>query len=209
MIEAIEYVTPTQRKLHEEYKAIHRRFFPSAPPPIKPKLTVTAEPPPKQPCPRIVPLESTNWRLKIIKQTVCSFYNIDEDSIKSARRTKDIVRPRHMISYLAAKFTKASLPHIGRLLGGQDHTTILHGIRKMKERLPQSQGLMYEADKLEAILVQHFGTKPAARDCIGRYVVHEKVEGYFACGWMWAANLNEYAALMIWPCGCKCVEPVE
>jgi hypothetical protein len=42
---------------------------------------------------------------------------------------------------------------------------------------------------------------------IARYVTHERVADYLLCGWMWRANLNEYAALLLWPCGCRMVEP--
>lgn len=42
---------------------------------------------------------------------------------------------------------------------------------------------------------------------IGRYVLHENVLDYMLCGWMWRANLNDLAALMVWPCACRMIEP--
>jgi hypothetical protein len=42
---------------------------------------------------------------------------------------------------------------------------------------------------------------------IGRYVLHENVLDYMLCGWMWRANIGDLAALMVWPCGCRAVEP--
>ena len=41
----------------------------------------------------------------------------------------------------------------------------------------------------------------------GRYVLHHNVIDYMRLGWMWRANINSHAALMIWPCQCKMVEP--
>ena len=42
-----------------------------------------------------------------------------------------------------------------------------------------------------------------------RYVLHENVIDYMRLGWMWRANLNDLAVLMIWPCECNPVEPQQ
>jgi hypothetical protein len=44
---------------------------------------------------------------------------------------------------------------------------------------------------------------------IARYVLHERVIDYMNCGWMWRANVSGWAALMIWPCDCQMVEPLQ
>ncbi len=213
MIEAAEFATPMQRELYDHYRGIHLKFFPS-PPPMQPPQPKAAEPvaiiPAPAPQPTApIPLNATNLRLKLIRRTVCEFYNITDTAIKSQRRTKDIVGPRHMVSYLAAQFTKASTPHIGRSLGGQDHTTIIHAIRRTKLRIRTDSKIAEDAIRLCARLCQQFGETDRPRNCIGRYVLHERVADHFMLGWMWAANMNECAALMIWPCGCECVEPKE
>ena len=168
------------------------------------------EPPPKPPIPPAHPirLEQTFLRMKCIRRAVCEEFNIPEDALKSQRRTKEIVVPRHMVSYLASKLTKASLPSMARSFG-QDHTTILHAIKRTAIRVRTNPVLRERAIRLEANLRQQFGETATPRNCIGRYVAHDRVEDHFRLGWMWAANLNEYAALMIWPCGCQCVEPKE
>lgn len=210
MIEAPEYVTPTQLKLYHRYRDIHDKFFPPVPPRPQPKTVQAQLEQPKPLSSNVVPLEATTVRLKIILRTVCEFYGISQEAIKSHRRTHDIVMPRHMVSHLAVKLTKASLPRIGRLLGGQDHTTILHAIRVTELRVRRDRVIWEQARRLEASLRQQFGDENATpRNCIGRYVPHHRVYDYLCCGWMWAANLNEYAALMIWPCGCECVEPMD
>lgn len=216
MIEAPELVTATQRQLHDRYRDIHRKFFPSPPvftKPLPKTILETAAVSPDQPIPKPtrpfsppIRLDQTNLRLKIIKKIVCEEFNISEQALVCERRTAVVVLPRHMFSYLASKFTKASLPRLGKSLGGQDHTTVLHGIRRTKIRIRSNRVIFEQALRLEAILRQAFGETTTPRNCIGRYVLHERVEDYFKLGWMWAANINGYAALMIWPCGCKCVE---
>ncbi len=49
----------------------------------------------------------------------------------SARRMKEIVRPRQVVFWLCRRFTRRSLPVIGRYTGGRDHTTVLHGVRRV------------------------------------------------------------------------------
>jgi chromosomal replication initiator protein len=46
---------------------------------------------------------------------------------------RNIARPRQIAMYLAKQLTPRSLPEIGRRFGGRDHTTIMHGVRKIEE----------------------------------------------------------------------------
>lgn len=66
-----------------------------------------------------------------IQRACANLYGVTVTDIISARRTADVVLPRQVASYLAKKLTLCSLPEIGRRFGGRDHTTILHGVRKM------------------------------------------------------------------------------
>jgi hypothetical protein len=118
------------------------------------------------------------------------------------------VRPRHVYCYLASRLTKASLPQIARSLD-KDHTTVLHAIKRTEARIAMNREFAEHMRALEVRVRNQFGETRQPRGCIGRYVVHEAVADYFLLGWMWAANLNEYAALMIWPCSCPFVEPKQ
>ena len=51
----------------------------------------------------------------------------------SARRARDVARPRQIAMYLAKRLTPRSLPEIGRRFGGRDHTTVIHAIKRIKE----------------------------------------------------------------------------
>lgn len=222
MIEAPELITATQRKLHDRWIESHRKFFPSPPVFSKPQAKLV-DPPvvapviePETPTPKPIKrsgppitLDQTNLRLKVIKEVVCAEFNISQQALVSERRNKEIVQPRHMFSYLASRFTKASLPRLGRCLGGQDHTTILTAIRRMKVKIRDNRGLGEQAKRLEAVLRQAFGETDTPRNCIGRYVEREKIAVHEMIGWMWMKDLKGNAALMIWPCACECVEPKE
>ncbi len=75
-----------------------------------------------------------------IQRTVADYYDIGTEELTSARRSRDLVRPRHVAMYLARTLTSRSMPEIGRQFGGRDHTTVLHGVRKverMKEGDPE------------------------------------------------------------------------
>lgn len=68
-----------------------------------------------------------------IMNAVCARYKIKRDHLLSKRRTLDIVRPRQIAMYLAKTLTIQSFPEIGRRMGGRDHTTVLHGMRRIEE----------------------------------------------------------------------------
>ena len=66
-----------------------------------------------------------------ILNAVAIFYNVNFDDIIGRDRSKDISTPRQMAMYLVREETDASLPEIGTLLGGRDHTTVMHGCEKI------------------------------------------------------------------------------
>jgi chromosomal replication initiator protein len=68
-------------------------------------------------------------------ETISKFYNLSVQELVSASRNKELVQPRQVAMYLIRQETDASLPEIGGLLGGRDHTTVIHGIDRVKERL--------------------------------------------------------------------------
>ncbi|MFN4293497.1 MAG: chromosomal replication initiator protein DnaA [Thermoflexales bacterium] len=77
-------------------------------------------------------------------ETVAKFYNISVADMVSPSRNKELVQPRQIAMYLIRQETDASLPEIGGLLGGRDHTTILHGVERIKDRLETEEQLRRE-----------------------------------------------------------------
>ncbi|MBN1581079.1 MAG: chromosomal replication initiator protein DnaA [Anaerolineae bacterium] len=75
---------------------------------------------------------------------VARFYQVSEQKVKGRKRNKDIVRPRQVAMYLMRKETSASLPEIGQVLGGRDHTTVIYGVEKIEGLLEQDNTLRRE-----------------------------------------------------------------
>lgn len=69
-----------------------------------------------------------------IQRRVSEHYHIRQAEMVSARRAREVARPRQVAMYLAKQLTPRSLPEIGRKFGGRDHTTVIHAIRQI-ERL--------------------------------------------------------------------------
>jgi chromosomal replication initiator protein len=68
-----------------------------------------------------------------IQRRVGEHYNVRLSDIVGPKRLRTIARPRQIAMYLAKQLTPRSLPEIGRRFGGRDHTTIMHGIRRIEE----------------------------------------------------------------------------
>ena len=66
-----------------------------------------------------------------IQKTVADFYKIKIADMYSKKRPASIAKPRQIAMYLAKEMTQKSLPEIGELFGGRDHTTVLHAVRKI------------------------------------------------------------------------------
>ncbi|MEM6780661.1 MAG: chromosomal replication initiator protein DnaA [Pseudomonadota bacterium] len=80
-------------------------------------------------------LRSHDRRITIdeIQRKVAEHYNIRLTDMHSARRARNVARPRQVAMYLAKQLTARSLPEIGRKFGGRDHTTVMHAVRKIDE----------------------------------------------------------------------------
>jgi len=68
-----------------------------------------------------------------IQKTVADYYKIRVADLLSKRRSRSVARPRQVAMALSKELTSHSLPEIGDAFGGRDHTTVLHGCRKVKE----------------------------------------------------------------------------
>jgi chromosomal replication initiator protein len=68
-----------------------------------------------------------------IQRKVAEYYKVRLADMLSARRSREIARPRQVAMYLAKRLTPRSLPEIGRKFGGRDHTTVMHAIKRIDE----------------------------------------------------------------------------
>jgi len=87
-----------------------------------------------------------------IQKTVADFFNIKVADMYSKKRPANIARPRQIAMYLAKELTQKSLPEIGELFGGRDHTTVLHAVRKITSDRGKSPECNHELHVLEQTL---------------------------------------------------------
>ena len=87
-----------------------------------------------------------------IQKTVADFYKIKVADMYSKKRPASIARPRQIAMYLAKDMTQKSLPEIGELFGGRDHTTVLHAVRKIAAERQKNSELNQQLHVLEQTL---------------------------------------------------------
>ncbi len=99
-------------------------------------------------------LRSSDRKLTIeeIQRKVAEHYNIRLSDLVGPKRVRTVARPRQVAMYLAKQLTSRSLPEIGRRFGGRDHTTIMHGVRKIEELKAEDRQLAEDVDLLRRLL---------------------------------------------------------
>lgn len=97
------------------------------------------------------PLMRRAPRILDVQNMVASYYGIMRASLLSGQRNADYVRPRQVAFYLSKILTGRSLPEIGRQFG-RDHTTVLHGIRKIGAEMLKSEELQIEVRSLARMI---------------------------------------------------------
>src|SRR5262249_5773394 len=85
---------------------------------------------------------------------VAEFYKVDLADLTGRSRNKEVVGPRQMAMYLLREETDASLPQIGDLLGGRDHTTVIYAYDKMSELIETDDQRRREALAIKERLYQ-------------------------------------------------------
>ena len=87
-----------------------------------------------------------------IQKRVAQHFNIRLADMHSARRARNVARPRQVAMYLSKQLTTRSLPEIGRKFGGRDHTTVMHAVRRIEELRRTDAGLAEDIDLLRRML---------------------------------------------------------
>jgi chromosomal replication initiator protein len=88
--------------------------------------------------------------LQQIIDVVTKFYNVKLSELQSKRRHKSITEPRQVCMYLARKHTRFSLQEVGAFFGGRDHTTVMHSIKTIEERMEQEPQFAEQVEHLDA-----------------------------------------------------------
>jgi chromosomal replication initiator protein len=87
-----------------------------------------------------------------IQRKVADHFNIRLSDMLGPKRLRSYARPRQVAMYLCKKLTPRSLPEIGRRFGGRDHTTIMHGVRRIEELRQKDTQLAEDIELLRRLL---------------------------------------------------------
>ena len=100
----------------------------------------------------LLSIQNRQISVENIQKTVADYYKIKIADMYSKKRPASIARPRQIAMYLAKELTQKSLPEIGELFGGRDHTTVLHAVRKIGSERQQMTELNQQLHVLEQTL---------------------------------------------------------
>ena len=89
-----------------------------------------------------------------IQHCVAEEFGISLPELKTKRRNKQVVFPRQIAMYLSRELTDLSLPEVGELFGGKDHTTVLHSYKKIREELRNNPELKERVEKVIQVIKQ-------------------------------------------------------
>ena len=76
---------------------------------------------------------------QLVLDVVCEHFQVSLDQLKSKSRSSNIARPRQIAMYLCKNMTDISLDGMGELLGGRDHSTVIHGVNKITEEYENTE----------------------------------------------------------------------
>ena len=87
--------------------------------------------------------------VKLIQQRTAEYFNISMADIIGKKRTKSFAFPRQIAMYLCRQLTEESLPQIGEQFGGKDHTTILHGCKKIQRDMEHDYNVKKAVENIQ------------------------------------------------------------
>ena len=102
----------------------------------------------------ITPNEPVIINGELIQKKVAEYYQMRVEDFKAKKRTKNIAFPRQIAMYLCREMTDLSLPKIGELFGGRDHTTVIHACEKISEELRNDQTLQMTINNIKNSLTR-------------------------------------------------------
>ena len=96
-------------------------------------------------------INSNNKQISIenIQTVVASYFKISLKEMLSPRRSKSLVRPRHIAMYFSKKNTTKSLPDIGRSFSNRDHTTVIHAVKTVEKLMAKEKNYMEDIERIK------------------------------------------------------------
>ena len=97
----------------------------------------------------IYPNKAREVTPSLIINVVAEHFGVKPEDITSKKRNSEFVQPRQVVMYLCRELTDISYINIGKLLGKKDHTTIIHGVKKITEELQMNEELRNKVDIIQ------------------------------------------------------------
>ncbi|MBP3786526.1 MAG: chromosomal replication initiator protein DnaA [Prevotella sp.] len=98
---------------------------------------------------RAVKIDNKPLTVDDILEKVCTHYNVNQQQVVSRSRKRDYVLVRQVSMYLAQKYTKMPAGRIGQLIGGRDHSTVIHSCSTIEQRLKIDKAFVAELNSIE------------------------------------------------------------
>ena len=98
---------------------------------------------------RAVKVDNKPLTIDDILEKVCNHYNVSQQNVFSKSRKRDYVLVRQISMYLAQKYTKMPASRIGQLIGGRDHSTVIHSCNTIEQRLKVDKSFSAELSSIE------------------------------------------------------------
>ena len=92
-------------------------------------------------------------------EVVARYFNLSAEKLLSADRSQNVALPRQLAMYILREDVKVSLPQIGEVVGGRDHTTVMHAIKKISDGITKDDHMQRQ---LMQIRQQLYGQAAAA-----------------------------------------------
>lgn len=88
-----------------------------------------------------------------IKETVAKYFSINKDDLSGNKRSNDIAFPRQIAMYLCREIANMSYPQIGTDFGGRDHSTVMHGCKKIEKEIKEKNNTKLIVDSVKNIII--------------------------------------------------------
>lgn len=103
---------------------------------------------------------------ELIQQAVAETYAMKVDDFKAKTRARTVAYPRQIAMYLCREMTDMSLPKIGEIFGGRDHTTVIHAHEKIKNDLKNNLELQNTIEHIKNSLTHNWQKSPCQNICL-------------------------------------------
>jgi len=101
---------------------------------------------------RTFPQKQHKFDVNTIVDAVCAHFGVQVEDVLSKSRKKDIAQARQVAMYLSQKLAHAASTSIGRLIGGRDHSTVIHSVKQVEQRLTEDKAFERDLKAIEKTL---------------------------------------------------------